>query len=781
MIKVIGNYYILKTDHTSYVFKVDEVLHLVHLHYGGIVSEDEASLKALEENFHTPLGNGLYYDDKHKEMFEEVTPFEVSTFGKGDLRNPMVEIEGKDGLRTNDFTFVSASTVKPLDYKTLPSVKDDLNEGETLLVNLLDKVQGIELRIAYTVFSKDDVITRKTWIKNLSEGEIKLIRAFSLNLDLRNDDYYLKSFHGHWANEMLEYNQKIVIGRLINESLAGTSSNRTNPLILLYKGGTTEEVGKVYGFNLLYSGNHQESLEADIFNNLRVLIGMNPATFSWSLKKDEEFEVPEAIMSFSEKGFTGLSLNFQHFVRNHIIEEAFRSCPRKVLNNSWEACYFNFNQKKLLSMVRLGKKLGIELFVLDDGWFGKRNNDTKGLGDWNDNLKKLPEGLSGLAKKINKLGMKFGIWVEPEMVNEDSNLFRSHPEWALMYDNLTQSKGRNQMILDLSNPEVINYLDDSISSVIERSRAYYVKWDMNRCFSDYYSLTLDKSKMAELHTRYYLGLYELLRRLKKKFPEVLFEGCASGGNRFDLGILSYMPEIWASDNQDPFVRLNMQYNYSYGYPMSSLGCHVGSTPSMQTLRRSSLSNRFNVALYGAFGYELDLREETIKSRKIIKNEIEFYKKHRSEIFNSDFYRLKRKDNEIAVMAVSFDKTFAVLTDQLTTMKPINPYSNLPIFGLGDDKFYHVKGEREDFGIRLLGGMVNYVLPIHIKDGGILQYLLDKAYHMHDPKFDRVISGTTLNSHGLVPEQNYTGAGFTFKERIMKDFSSKLYIFSEVNK
>ena len=378
MIKIIDDYFILETDNTSYVFKKDKSGVLFHLYYGKKINVDKETLKSLEFSPDHPIGNEIRLS-KENPIPLEYYPQEVSSWGKGDIRQPQFLLKDKDGFTTNLFTYESHEIKESYEYITLPSVKDDLKEGEVLIVTLMDKENHIQLEDIYTVFSKYDVITRKHVIKNLNEDPVTLKNAYSMCLDLRNEDYMVKSFHGHWNYEMNEYNTKLNIGRLINESMTGTSSSRSNPLVYLYKDGSTEDTGKSYAFNLLYSGNHQESFEVDFLGNLRVLCGMNPFTFEWNLEKGKEFEVPEAIMSFSDKGFSQLSINLQNFVRNHIIEETFRLVPRKVLNNSWEACYFNFNERKLLSMARCAKRLGCELFVLDDGWFGERNDDHRGM------------------------------------------------------------------------------------------------------------------------------------------------------------------------------------------------------------------------------------------------------------------------------------------------------------------------------------------------------------------------------------------------------------------
>lgn len=775
MIKIIDNYFILETINTSYIFKKHDSLHLIHLYYGKKIDVDKETLKSLENNIKFPIGSGINYSKEFNDLYLEVTPLEVSSLGKGDIRTPMIELINPDSSNTSNFLYESHIIDSIIKYETLPYSK---GESESLIITLKDFENNIELKIAYNVFLSEDVITRQATIKNLNKEEIKLKKAYSLNLDLKNDDYIVRSFHGHWANEMNLYDRKLVIGEYVNETRAGVSSNRVNPFFMLYKDGAKEDIGDVFGFNLIYSGNHKEILEVDSLGNLRVLFGINPETFEYLLKENEIFEIPEAIMSYSQNGFNGLSQNLHSYIRSHIIDKEFVSFPRKVLNNSWEACYFNFNEKKLLSMARLAKKLGVELFVLDDGWFKGRNDDTSSLGDWIEDKKKLKSGLKGFGEKIRKLGLEFGIWVEPEMISEKSDLYQAHEDWALKIEGKPHSLGRNQMILDLSNKDVVDYLFKSLCYVIDESKCTYLKWDMNRIFSDYYSMNLKKDEMMELNHKYCIGLYSLFKRLKMKYPKLLIEGCASGGNRFDLGILSYCPQIWASDNTDAYVRMNMQYNYSYGYPISTLGAHIASSPCLNTLRRQSLDTRFSVSVYGAFGYEIDLRDENKASRKEIIKQIELYKSIRDKLIDSDYYRIRRDDSRIQFESISKDKELSLVTDYQIKNNPIDSYTNIKVKGLNDDYLYRVTSPSIKIDIKTLGGAINYISPIHIKDGGLIQNILSKIYKMYDKGLDLKTNGSILNNEGLNVNESFSGAGINNDMRIIRDFESRLYIIKK---
>jgi len=774
MIKVKNEFFILDTDSTSYVFMKIETGHLVHVYYGAKLTITDEVLESFKVNYKSNIGNAVCYDQDHLDLFFETIHFEVPTLGKGDVRDPMIEIINTNGSHTQDFKFSSYEIGKPISYNSIPSSKytDDI---ETLFVQLKDDENNIELKLAYNVFNKENIITRQAWIKNLNNDEIKILKAYSYNLDMKNVNLNLKSFHGHWINEMNEYNQKLVIGTYSNEVITGSSSNRVNPFFMVYKDGASENAGESYGFNIIYSGNHKEVLECDSLGNIRIKSGINPNTFNYGLNKNEVFEVPEGVMSYSNKGFNSLSHNFHEYIKEHIVDENFKAFPRRVLNNSWEACYFNFNESKLLKMARCAKKLGVELFVLDDGWFKGRNNDTSSLGDWIEDKKKLRNGLRGLSDKIRKVGLEFGIWVEPEMVNKNSDLFRNHKDWAIMIDGHNHSEGRNQIVLDLSNKEVVDYLFNSLCYVLDEARPTYVKWDMNRVWSDYYSNNLDKEHMMELNHRYYIGLYDLFKRLKAKYPNVLIEGCASGGNRFDLGILSYCPQIWASDDTDAMVRANMQYNYSYGYPISTLGCHTASSPTTSTLRRVDLETRFNNAFMGAFGYEIDLREESKEGKKLIKKQIEFYKSIRDKLVDNDYYRILNKDGRVQFESITKDKSVAFITDTQCLNKPANPYTSINVKGFDEASNYIVHADKKDVNIKKLGGTINMVSPIKIRDGGLIQALLSKVYKLKDYELSYKTNGTILNNKGLDVNQSFDGSGLTNDMRIFLDFDSRLYV------
>ena len=498
--------------------------------------------------------------------------------------------------------------------------------------------RGLLLELRYYVYEDCDVIARSARLVNESGEEVQIKRLMSMQLDFDTSDYVFSTFNGAWAREMRRFDHRIGAGRHVNSSRTGTSSNRANPFVMLAGCGATEDAGECYGFNLIYSGNHYEAAEAGSYGKLRLVAGINPEFFSWQLAPGESFEAPEAVMAFSHEGYNGMSQCMHRFVREHIVRGEWKHKERPVLLNSWEAAYFDINEKKLLSLAKAGKEAGIELFVMDDGWFGERNDDSHSLGDWEVNPKKLPGGLAGLADKIKAMGLDFGIWVEPEMVNVSSRLYAEHPGWTVEIPGKKHSEGRNQRILDLTRREVQDFVIEKMSEVFSSADISYVKWDMNRTFSDYFSGNLTPGRQGETAHRYMLGLYRCMDALVKRFPKILFEGCSAGGNRFDLGILCYFPQIWASDDTDALCRAEIQNGYSYGYPMSVISAHVSACPNHQTLRITPLETRFHVAAFGVCGYECNFCDMGKEERDAVKEQIALYKKWRRALQWGAFYR-----------------------------------------------------------------------------------------------------------------------------------------------
>ena len=530
--------------------------------------------------------------------------------------------------------------------------------------------------------------------------------------------------------------------------------------------------------NLVYSGNHYEAVEVSAFAKTRVVAGINPTSFQFHLEPNDFFEAPEAVMTYSEEGFNGMSENMHAFVRNCIVRGAWKNKPRPVLLNSWEAAYFDINERKLLNLAKAGKEVGIELFVMDDGWFGTRDNDTQALGDWTANLKKLPQGVKGLAEKVNQLGLDFGIWVEPEMVNVNSDLYRAHPDWAISIPGKPHSESRNQRILDFCNPEVVDYMIESMSNVFSSGNIAYVKWDMNRIFSDYYSPYLDASRQKEVAHRYLLGLYRMMDTLTKRFSEILFEGCASGGNRFDLGILSYFPQIWASDDSDAIYRSTGQTGYSYGYPMSTVTAHVSDCPNHQTLRKTPLTTRFHVAAFGVLGYECHLGEMSKEDIKEIKGQVELYKQWREVLQFGTFYRGRTQGNIVEWTCVSPDKKKAVGMVLQKLVNPNTSYETYTPCGLDPEKNYRFTNRQLHFDLKDFGSLVNQVSPIHIKQNSLLHNVANSLVKMHGEIEDCVAKGDLLMK-GIKLKQGFGATGYAEDIRFFSDFGSRMYFMEEV--
>lgn len=798
-----GNIFLLQTAKTSYMFRKTQSGHLEHLHYGGLLISKAQYEKFLETgDTQTPLllgkdalisiaqtiapkhyfggGNMNAYSDEHGDVFLEMLGLEMSSFGKGDIREPFVEISYADGSATVDFLFDSyeiregkeALKSLPSSYADDTACKDKVSQ---LVVTLKDRGYGSRLELIYSVFPDTDVITRSATIYNDSDKNFRIDRLLSTQIDFDTEKLKFTSFHGRWADEMGKHEAVCTGGKVVCEELAaGESGSRSNPFVIVSDIDANDDHGECYGFNLIYSGNHYEALSSNSKNMSRFVCGIQPTGFSWVLAPGESFEAPEAVMTYSGNGMNAMSINMHDFVRKHIVRGAWRDKERPILINSWEAAYFNFTQSSLLALAKEAKKCGIELFVMDDGWFGNRNDDKTSLGDWYENKKKLPGGIKELADKITNLGMLFGIWVEPEMVNEESDLYKAHPDWAVAVPGHDHTKGRNQMNLDLSRKEVQDYVIESMKKVFSAGKVSYVKWDMNRIFSDRFSNALPAERMGEFQHRYYLGLYRIMKELTESFPEILFEGCSAGGNRFDLGILCYFPQIWGSDDTDAFCRLDIQRGYSYGYPTSTVGAHVSACPNHQTLNKVPLETRFEIACGGCFGYELNLCEMSDSDKKIVAGQVEFYKKWRDVFQFGDYYRLL----DYGYIIVSKDKTRAVSLIVEKNSRPNNDYKKIKTVGLADDKMYNIVNRVVPLSLKEFGSLVNTIAPVHVKQDGIIHNIMDKVVHLNGEEQKACALGATLNNHGIALNSCFSGSGYNQDTRIMRTGDTRLYLFED---
>lgn len=777
MILVKDNLFIVNTDNTSYVFEVMKTGHLEHLFYGKKI--DIIDALPLREKREFAEGNSVSYSKEFANVCMENVNLEVSATGKGDIRESFVEIEWLDGTYSLDFVFESAKVTKE-ECKELPTAYDENKQAQTLVITLKEKHKDILLKLKYTPFEKADCIVKQAEIINNTNESIKLKKLMSNQIDFDDAGYVITNFTGAWTREMNRNDVQLNAGKFVNESRCGVSSSRANPFVMMAHEDTSDEYGECYGFNLIYSGNHYTAIEVNSYGKTRVVSGINPFLFEYSVDAGESFVSPEAVMTYSDRGYNALSHNMHYFVKEHIVRGVYKRKKRPVLINSWETAYFKFDEAKLLKLAKAAKDVGIELFVLDDGWFGDRDSDTTSLGDWTENTKKLPNGLAGLSKKINELGMMFGIWVEPEMISKDSNLYRQHPEYAVRIPNREHSEGRNQMILDLTKEEVCDYVIKAMMEVFKKGNIEYVKWDMNRIFSDIYSDSLNGKSQGEFMHRYVLGLYKILKTLTEEFPNILFESCASGGNRFDLGMMCYMPQVWASDNTDPICRSEIQTGISYGYPMSVVGSHVSSSPNHQTLRRTPLDTRFNVAAAGILGYELNVAELSKEELSVVKEQVDLYKKYREVLQFGDYYRLDSNDEVTKWITVSKDKKIAIAVCVNKKAISNKAYLKLRTKGLDDNLTYKVKNCKVPVNIKDFGSLVNTVSPIHIKENSKLIDIAAKFVKLDCESDEYVASGSLLNNAGLKLSQGYSGTGFNDKTRIFKDYDSRMYIFEATN-
>lgn len=762
MIKVKDGVFSLVTPHTSYIFRVGECGILEHLYYGRRMEDWDADLMKSRQT--VKICDATGYDREHRLLFLDNLMTEVSTEGRGDYRVPGVRASYDRGHSVLDFAYDSYSIENGIpSIEGLPTATGD--GYETLIVTLKEKVLPLSLRLFYSVSDTSDVIVRSTSIGNTGNDDIFIESLASLQLDLPSPEWNLMTLDGAWARERFIHDSPLREGIHINSSRNGASGAFHNPAIALRSPEATAFTGDVYGFNLIYSGNHQESVELSPYGRVRVLCGINPDTFRWCLKGGDTFCSPEAVMVYSPCGLNGMSSQMHSFVRRQIVRGYWKDRERPVLINNWEATGYDFDEEKLLKLADAAVKEGIELFVLDDGWFGKREDDTTSLGDWSVNSRKLPSGIRSLSERIHSRGMMFGIWVEPEAVSEDSDLFRSHPDWRISTDGRDAGIGRNQYVLDWTREDVTSYMTDVISAVIEESRADYVKWDMNRFLSDFNSNGSGKYYMGEFFHRYVLGYYRVMKALTERFPKVLFEGCASGGNRFDLGVLCYSPQIWTSDDTDCLMRQYIQNGTSLFYPQSVMGCHVSASPNGQTLRISSIDDRFNVASFGVLGYELDLTKLSEEEKDALSRQVKFYKKHRKLFQYGDFYRIRDYSKGNMEWMISDSRKTVYLRAYELNM-PSMPNDNRLIIpldraGMKDKARYRITLRRVLIDRKRLG------------ETG------EKFKEMeYTPSFSVTVPAGQIENAGITEAQRFYGNGDIRATRILPDFSTELYTVEE---
>lgn len=757
----------LQTASSSYWFKVTPYGHLEHIYWGPKLPIQDPS--ALQSKRTIGFGGTVAYEDEDQTYSLDALPLEWSGYGVGDFRISPLEIDTPQGP-TTDFTYTDHEIHDGPPESDLPLPH---GECETLNVKLADG--PFEIILSYTLFPDSDVICRQTTFSNRI-GERVLLRALaSTTIDFQDQDLQMLTLDGAWIKESHATSSPMRPGRTQISSRTGSSSNQHNPGVILHRANTTQATGDAYGFNLMYSGNHQSTAEVSPHGFTRFVQGINPEGFAWSVGPRGTFYSPVSVMAFSDQGFTGLSQIMHQFVRHHIQPEHYLNLVRPVVFNGWEGLYFDFDEKRQLHLANTAAKLGMELFVVDDGWFKGRNSDQAGLGDYDVDYEKFPNGLESFGQKIQKMGMKFGLWFEPEMVSPDSDLYREHPEWAIQVPGRPPRLGRHQLVLDLANPKVQNYLVEKVGGVLDSAPIEYVKWDMNRHITDLYSPHVFHQGMAG-HA-YILGLYRVLDRIFGPRKHVMLEMCSSGGNRFDLGMLSYAAQIWASDDTDPIERLKIQEGLSYFYPLSCISAHVSNSPHQQTLRATPLPTRFNVAAFGSLGYEYDLDLLDAHEKKEIQAQISWYKTYRDFIHGADFSRLDSPRSSLKQWQVS-DGRMAISGNFQLHVDAAPVPDRLAILGLEPDSFFAVTSKPQHLDLDRFGALIHHVAPVRLDPRGPIMRHVSKYYALDDA--DEVYVGTgSLLAKGVSLQSQFLGSGFKDGIRLLGDFGSTLYVTQEV--
>lgn len=746
------------------------------------VSEETAAIwDALAHKRTAAVGASVVYEDSDPLYCLDLLPMEWSGQGRGDYRELPCQIRMPDGSYVQDFVFRGRRIVPgACGAKTLPGAYGSEQDCQTLILYLQDTAQKVYLTLYYTVYEAVDVITRRAEIRNEEGNPLFLERFLSCMVDLPDRAYRMLTFDGGWIRETHRHDTPLTAGLHVNQSVTGDSSNRHNPGFLLAEEGAGEDHGCVYGFNLIYSGNHYGCAEVSDQGTVRVAVGIHPRDFLWELKTGERFETPEAVLTFSDRGMNGASAHFHDFVGEHVVRGSWKHRERPVLFNNWEATFFDFNEARLLSLAKKARELGAELFVLDDGWFGARNSDTAGLGDYAVNKKKLPGGLKGFGDKLRAMGLKFGLWFEPEMVNEDSDLYRAHPEYAVTAPGRRPVKGRNQLVLDLCNPAVRDYIVEQMGRILDENGIDYVKWDMNRHIAENVSpyLAAQGISQGQFYHRYIMGLYQVLERIFYPRPHILLESCSSGGNRFDLGMLCYCQQVWSSDDTDPVERLAIQGGLSYLYPLSAMGAHVSMAPHQQTLRDTPLSTRFNVAAFGCLGYELDLKYLTPKEQEEIAKQITFYKEYRRLFQYGRFRRIPvHKKNKVIWQCAETDGSMAVSGFFQTLAEASEGSDRLTVKGLKPDRLYRVETKEQYLYIRRFGGLIKHVAPVALNPDGMVLRTVGRHYTMNDCAERYLVPGAALEA-GIWLNNQFMGSGWNPQVRMLGDFGSQMYIIRE---
>ncbi len=685
----------------SYVIGICPDGEVGHLYFGKRIHENQILANEQTRGIRPLCCNRKENEDYTKEL----ALLEYPAFGNGDFRSPAYEVQQDNGSRVTNLVYVSHNIYPG--KKRIPGLPASYvnveTEATTLELRCLDEVAGMDVTLFYTIWENYPVISRYAKIHNVGKTTFVINKASSVCLDFYDNEYEWMQFEGAWGRERYPKVRNLSAGSSSIESMRGHSSASYNPFVIVKRKNTDEHMGEAIGIHLVYSGNFRAKAESDMYGKLRVTMGINPRWFAWPLAPGDEFYTPEALLEFTQNGLNDLSQTIHSFLNHQMVRSPYKGKGRPILLNNWEATEMDFDEEKILRIARKGKEAGVELFVLDDGWFGKRNDDYAGLGDWFVNTDKLPEGIKGLSEKVNALGLQFGLWIEPEMVNEDSDLYRAHPDWVLAAPNRPRSLGRHQMVLDYSKPEVVDAIYDMLYQVISTASISYIKWDMNRSITECYSQGAPATEQGTIYHKYIKGVYSLYERLIAAFPEILFESCASGGARFDAGMLYYAPQAWCSDDTDGHERVKIQYGTSYGYPIASMGAHVSASPNLQTGRDIAIDDRANIACFGTFGYELDLNEISEEEFQKVKEQIVFMKEYRELFQYGNLYRLQSpfEKNISAWMVVSEDRKDAIVVTYKTLKTPNVGIDRIKLQGLNPDGKYRINGGQTTYGDYLM--------------------------------------------------------------------------------
>ncbi|MFC5630226.1 MULTISPECIES: alpha-galactosidase [Streptococcus] len=740
----------LSNERLSYLFMIEEGGLLSHLYFGKKVKRyhNHMTYPRIDRGF-----SGNIPSINERGYSKDTLPQEFSGGHSGDYRTPSLMVKGVTGSYSVDLRYKShrMEVGKPV-LEGLPASFATVDEAETLIITLEDSLLNLEVELFYTIFKNQDIIARSSRLINCGNQNLIVEKVASLQIDFVAKDFDVISLPGAYANERHMERETIGYGIKTYSSKRGTSSHHMNPFLVLADKKTDEFTGDSYGFHLVYSGNHSFEVEKDHISQVRLVAGINDYGFEWHLGAGESFQAPEVLMTYSENGLNGMSQNFHHIIRDNVVRSKHRNKERPILVNNWEATYFDFNEEKLHPIVDEAKKMGIEMFVLDDGWFGHRNDDQSSLGDWQVWEDKFPNGLKHFADYVHKQGLKFGLWFEPEMISKDSNLYRSHPDYLMQIPGREPSPSRSQFVLDMGRKDVQDAIFTQLKLLLDEGYIDYIKWDMNRHLSDIHSLALIPNRQGEAGHRYVLGVYALLEKITSTYPDILFEGCSGGGGRFDLGWAYYMPQSWASDNTDALARLTIQYGTSLAYPISMMTSHVSAVPNHQTGRVTTLEARAHVAMSGVLGYELDLTKMSDSDKVDVIEQIASYKKIRPLVQYGDFYRLKspKAGNETAWIFVSENQKEALLFTA-HVLAHAQPYlSKTLLIGLNPDWDYRL--EELPTG-QLLGHSVGY---------------FDSIYATQPMKNGSILSGDELMQMGI------------YNPIVRQDMATQLYYFKAID-